>query len=81
MARGSLQKKNFHKFVQNEMLRREYLNQTFQVLPEIVDDYKRLVHDTDFENVQRDILSSQGHEYTGEIQINKQVVDGGNKMN
>ena len=63
------------------MLRREYLNQTFQVLPEIVDDYKRIVHDTDFENVQRDILSSQGHEYTGEIEIHKQVVDGGNKMN
>ena len=80
MARGSLKKKYFHRFVRNEMLRREYLNQTFQVLPEIVDDYNRIVHDADFENIQRDILSSQGHENTSKIENYKQFFDGSNKI-
>ena len=46
------------------MLRREYLNQTFQVLPELVGDYNDIVHDEGFEEAQRQIFSLQGSELT-----------------
>ena len=80
MARGSLHKKYFHRFVRNEMLRREYLNQTFQVLPEVADDYNRIVHDEEFEIAQHDILSSQGNEFTKEFKNPEPIIGDGNKM-
>ena len=80
MARGTLQKKYFHRFVRNEMLRKEYLNQTFQVLPEIVDDYNSIVHDEDFEKAQKNILLQQGNEWTGLYLDYKQLFDGSNKI-
>ena len=46
------------------MLRREYLNQTFQVLPELLSDYNDLVHDEAFEKSQTQIFSLQGSELT-----------------
>jgi hypothetical protein len=80
MSQGSLTKKYFNRFVRNEVLRREYLNQTFQVLPEIADVYFKIVHDEDFEIAQHDILTSQGNEFTGKIENHEKVVDVGNKM-
>ena len=46
------------------MLRREYLNQTFQILPELNSDYNETVHDGEFEASQRQIFSLQGSELT-----------------
>ena len=46
------------------MLRREYLNQTFQILPELNSDYNETVHDEAFEASQRQIFSLQGSELT-----------------
>ena len=44
------------------MLRREYLNQTFLVLPEIQVDYNKIVHDADFEKAQMEIFSLKGED-------------------
>ena len=46
------------------MLRREYLNQTFLVLPEIQVDYNKIVHDADFEKAQMEIFSLKGEDLT-----------------
>ena len=62
------------------MLRKEYLNQTFQVLPEIVDDYNGIVHDEDFEKAQKKILLQQGNEWTGLYLDYKQLFDGSYKI-
>ena len=48
------------------MSRREYLNQTFQVLPELISDYNDLVHDEAFEESQKQIFSLQGSELTND---------------
>ena len=64
LSRGSLEKRYFYRFVRSEMLRREYLNQTFQVLPELFGDYNDIVHDAGFEESQRQIFSLQGSELT-----------------
>ena len=66
LSRGKLEKKLFHNFIRNEMLRKEYLNQTFQVLPEIQDDYRTIVHDEDFEAAQHKMFTLQGIEWTAE---------------
>ena len=44
------------------MLRREYLNQTFLVLPEMQVDYNEIVHDADFEKAQMEIFSLKGED-------------------
>ena len=62
LSRGSLAKRFFYRFVRSEMLRREYLNQTFQILPELNSDYNETVHDETFEASQRQIFSLQGSE-------------------
>ena len=62
LSRGSLAKRYFYRFVRSEMLRREYLNQTFQILPELNSDYNETVHDEAFEASQRQIFSLQGSE-------------------
>ena len=64
LSRGSLAKRYFYRFVRSEMLRREYLNQTFQILPELNSDYNETVHDEAFEASQRQIFSLQGSELT-----------------
>ena len=64
LSRGSLAKRYFYRFVRSEMLRREYLNQTFQILPELNIDYNETVHDEAFEASQRQIFSLQGSELT-----------------
>ena len=46
------------------MLRREYLNQTFLVLPEMQVDYNKIVHDADFEKAQMEIFSLKGEDLT-----------------
>ena len=46
------------------MLRREYLNQTFLVLPEMQVDYNEIVHDADFEKAQLEIFSLKGEDLT-----------------
>ena len=46
------------------MLRREYLNQTFLVLPEMQVDYNEIVHDADFEKAQMEIFSLKGEDLT-----------------
>ena len=48
------------------MLRREYLNQTFQFLPEVAADYSSIVHDAAFEEEQRSLFLLQGTELTDE---------------
>ena len=60
LSQGTLEKKYFHKFVRNEMLRREYLNQTFQVLPELKDWYNKIVRNKGFEQAQRKMFSLEG---------------------
>ena len=64
LSQGKLEKKYFYRFVRNEMLRREYLNQTFLVLPEIQVDYNKIVHDADFEKAQMEIFSLKGEDLT-----------------
>ena len=60
LSQGNLEKKFYHKFVRNEMLRREYLNQTFQVLPELKDEYNKIVWNEGFELAQRKLFYLQG---------------------
>ena len=62
LSQGKLEKKYFYRFVRNEMLRREYLNQTFLVLPEMQVDYNKIVHDADFEKAQMEIFSLKGED-------------------
>ena len=64
LSQGKLEKKYFYRFVRNEMLRREYLNQTFLVLPEMQVDYNKIVHDADFEKAQMEIFSLKGEDLT-----------------
>ena len=64
LSEGKLEKKYFYRFVRNEMLRREYLNQTFLVLPEMQVDYNKIVHDADFEKAQMEIFSLKGDDLT-----------------
>ena len=61
LSQGHLEKKYFHRFVKNEMLRREYLNQTFQVLPGLKEEYDKIVRNEGFENAQRKMFSLQGN--------------------
>ena len=60
LSQGHLEKKYFHRFVKNEMLRREYLNQTFQVLPEIKAEYDKIVRNEGFELAQGKMFTLQG---------------------
>lgn len=46
-----------HDFIRFEMLRKEYLNQTFNFLPEVQDKYDKLAQNDPFENAQRQITA------------------------
>ena len=50
---GHRSKEYFHRFVQNEMLRKEYVNQTFDFLPEAKKVYEENTNYKDFELAQK----------------------------
>ena len=79
LSRGKLEKKYFYRFVRNEMLRREYLNQTFLVLPEIQVDYNKIVHDADFEKAQMEIFSLKGEDLSDNDDGNGKYSNGNSK--
>ena len=58
------------------MLRREYLNQTFQILPDLFSDYNEFVHDDAFEASQRQIFSLQGSELTDDENLGEKYYGG-----
>ena len=63
------------------MLRREYLNQTFQILPDLNSDYNDTVHDEAFESSQRQIFSLQGSELTDDENLEENNYSSKNLLN
>ena len=53
LSQGHLKREYFHEFVKFDMLRREYLNQTFNFLPELEKEYEDNALNLDFEKAQK----------------------------
>ena len=57
-------------FLRYETLRNEYLIQTFNFMPELLDSYEKTAESPNFEKFQRQILENREYKVDGEIFIN-----------
>ena len=57
-------------FLRYETLRNEYLIQTFNFMPELLDSYEKMAESPNFEKFQRQILENREYKLDGEISIN-----------
>ena len=61
------------------MLRTEYLNQTFNFMPEIFESYKRNAKSPEYERFQKQILEKEKFKQEGNINIythhNKSIIE------
>ena len=64
LAQGFLERKYMHDFIRYEMLRKEYLNQTFNFMPGIQEEYDRSTGDLFYEAAQ--VLITQKAQYNRE---------------
>ena len=59
---GALEREYMHEFIRFEMLRREYLNQTFNFMPAIKDEYFMLTEDVFFDRAQDLIVRKERYD-------------------
>ena len=65
MSRNQLERKNHHKFITYEMLRKEYLNQTWNFLPGLKSKYDNQTLNPKYETYQDQILQKGSSLKTG----------------
>ena len=59
---GYLEREYMHEFIRFEMLRREYLNQTFNFMPAIKEEYIMMTENIFFENAQELITQKERYD-------------------
>jgi hypothetical protein len=65
LSSGKLTRKMHHQFVRFEMLRKEYLNQTFNFMPELQQAYDKHSKDQNYEESQRQITAREDYAQLG----------------
>ena len=69
LSQKQLDRENQHKFITNEWLRREYLNQTFNFLPDRLVTYNETALNPKFEEYQERIMLEDVYLTQGEIEL------------
>ena len=65
LSSGSLARRQHHNFVRFESLRKEYLNQTFNFMPELQVLYDKKMRDQTYEDAQRQITELEDYSQLG----------------
>ena len=65
----NLTKEEHHKFIIYEMLRREYLNQTFNFIPDIFETYNNITLNKKYEIYQEQVLKKDTYMKDGKISL------------
>ena len=69
LSQKQLDRENQHKFITNEWLRREYLNQTFNFLPDRLVTYNETALNPTFEDYQERIMQEDIYLTQGKIEV------------
>ena len=65
LSSGDLKRKWHHSFIRYEMLRKEYLNQTFNFMPDLQEMYDKRSRGQNYEEAQRQITQKEDYSQLG----------------
>ena len=65
LSSGDLKRKWHHSFIRYEMLRKEYLNQTFNFMPDLQELYDKRSRGQNYEEAQRQITQKEDYSQLG----------------
>ena len=65
LSSGTLKRRQHHSFVRYEGLRKEYLNQTFNFMPELQVIYEKTSKGQNYEEAQRQITEKENYSQLG----------------